>query len=50
MTAILAFFEVLWSIAFAAAVKLVRLAVLSIALVTSLCFGIVLLVIFMMQR
>lgn len=50
MTAILAFFEVLFSIVFTALTKLVKTVVLSTALVISLFFGAILLVIHMMQR
>lgn len=49
MTAILAFFEVVFSIIAAAAVKLVKTIVLSTALVISLFFGAILIIIQMLR-
>lgn len=49
MTAILAFFEVLFSIIFAALTKLVKTIVLSTALVISLFFSAILIIIYMLR-
>lgn len=49
MTAILAFFEVLFSIIFTALTKLVKTIVLSTALVISLFFGAILIIIHMLR-
>jgi len=49
MTAILAFFEVLFSIVFTALTKLVKMVVLSTALVISLFFSAILIIIYMLR-